>query len=98
MTEDMYQAVIIAERAFGKIQVRQLTRKLATDLGLPADCMEPPKDPKPRPPRWFDDRLDAGYEADRQEVLRQHRLDQHVRLSLPDPRDLNASIKIASVA
>lgn len=52
MTEDQYQAVIIAEREFGKIQVRQLTRKLATDLGLQPDCMEPPKDPKPRRSLW----------------------------------------------
>jgi hypothetical protein len=42
MTETQYQAVLYAERIFGRIQVRSHTRKLAVDLGLPADCMEAP--------------------------------------------------------
>lgn len=41
MTETEYQAAVYAEREFGRIQVRQLTRKLAVDLGLPDDCMLP---------------------------------------------------------
>jgi hypothetical protein len=90
MTEDKYQAVIIAERAFGKIQVRQHSRKLARDLGLPADCMEPPTRRSPGRPRWIDDRLDRFD----QETKRQVRLEAHYDITLPragDPVNLAAT-------
>jgi hypothetical protein len=51
MTEDEYQATLIANRAFGFLQVRQHTRALAEALGLPSDCMEPPREWPHRPQR-----------------------------------------------
>lgn len=91
MTESEYQTTIRVERLFGHIQVRQLTRKLATDLGLPADCMEPPA--KPRPHRWVEDRLlDQGY----REAMAQMRLDAHYAITLPRPGDpINLAITAA---
>jgi hypothetical protein len=78
MTESEYRAVIYAERAFGMIQVRQHFRQLAADLGLPADCMEPP--PKPRKPRWTDD---AAWDKDLARAYADARIEHHYRFSLP---------------
>lgn len=47
MTEHDFWALARAERKRGREQVRQLTRQLAKDLGLPPDCMlsEAERDP-----------------------------------------------------
>lgn len=97
MTESEYQDAVRVERLFGLMQVRWHTRKLAADLGLPVDCMEPPKDPQPRLPRWFDDRLDADAAEDAAEEIRAARVHQHYRLTIPSWLDPNAFIKISAV-
>lgn len=54
MTEAEYEAAVAAEHMFGRIQVHQQFRKLATTLGLPPDCSMPAV-VRDRLPRWYVD-------------------------------------------
>lgn len=55
MTPEQYAAAIIANRLFGRLQVRQHSRKLATEYGFPEQILDPPPRRDPRDVSFFDD-------------------------------------------
>jgi hypothetical protein len=96
MTETEYEAVVEAERAFGRIQVHQQFRALARDLGLPKDCSLP-ANARQRFPRWYVDTsgvLEAGEQAARIQM----RTELAYRFSMPTFVATPARLEYTNVA
>lgn len=91
MTPDEYQAVIVATRVFARIQVRQQTRRLAADYGVPESVLDGPTG------RRFEDRMRRAYAADTADVRREWLARQHLG-GWPRAIDPQASVAAASVA
>lgn len=96
MTETEYEAMIQAERAFGRIQVHQQFRALARDLGLPKDCSLPAS-VRQRLPRWYVD--PEGFRAAGEQAARvQMRMEQAYLFSTPRFVSTPATLEYINVA